>query len=140
MSIDILRVALEAKKGDPLRRFGPFVIEGEEALGVGQQGLVVRVINSIGRTFALKALDPGSHAKNRIERAIQRFLREVEILSQLGGECRMRNPWPDATITLYRKGGKAEEVSGSLVTFRTARKETITVVPKGSTPSRKAIP
>ncbi len=64
----------------------------------------------------------------------------VEILSQLGGECRMRNPWPDATITLYRKGGKAEEVSGSLVTFRTARKETITVVPKGSKPSRRAIP
>ena len=64
----------------------------------------------------------------------------VEILSQLGGECRMRNPWPDAAITLYRKGGKAEEVSGSLLTFRTARQETITVVPKGSTPSRKVIP
>ena len=64
----------------------------------------------------------------------------VEILSQLGGECRMRNPWPDAAITLYRNGGKAEEVSGSLVIFRTAREETITVVPKGSTPSRKVIP
>jgi len=64
----------------------------------------------------------------------------VEILSQLGGECRMRNPWPDAAITLYRNGGKAEAVSCSLVTFRTAREETITAVPKCSTPSRKVIP
>ncbi|MCX5637725.1 MAG: hypothetical protein NTX52_08555 [Planctomycetota bacterium] len=64
----------------------------------------------------------------------------VEIQSQVGGECRLRNPWPDTVLTLYRNGKKAEDLSGSLLTLQTARGETVTVVPQGSTPSRKKIP
>ncbi|MDP2896009.1 MAG: hypothetical protein Q8Q12_05545 [bacterium] len=63
----------------------------------------------------------------------------VEIQSRVGGECRLRNPWPEATLTLYQNGKKAEDVSGSLLTFATARGETIIVVPRASKPSRKRI-
>lgn len=41
----------------------------------------------------------------------------VEIQSQVGSECRLRNPWPDAALTLYRNGKKAEDLSGSLLAF-----------------------
>jgi hypothetical protein len=66
----------------------------------------------------------------------------VEIQSQVGGECRLRNPWPDAELTLYRNGRKAEDLSpdlSGLLKFPTARGETITVVPKGSIFSRKKV-
>jgi len=58
----------------------------------------------------------------------------VEIQSQVGGECRLRNPWPDAALTLYRNGKKAGDLSGSLPAFPTARGETVTVVRRGSMP------
>jgi len=63
----------------------------------------------------------------------------VEIRSQVGGECRLRNPWPDTTLTLYRNGEKTEDLSGPLLKLPTARGETVTVVPKGSTPTRKKV-
>lgn len=66
-------------------------------------------------------------------------IQSVEIQSQVGGECRLRNPWPEATLTLHRNGKQAEDVSGSLLTFATARGETIIVVPRASKPSRKRI-
>ncbi len=61
----------------------------------------------------------------------------VEIKSQVGGECRLRNPWPEKTVTLYRKGNKDEDLSGSPLKFPTAQGETLIVVPQGSKPSRK---
>jgi len=66
----------------------------------------------------------------------------VEIHSQVGGECRLHNPWPDTALTLYRDGRKAEDLSADssgLLRFPTSRGETITVVPKGSTFSRKKV-
>ena len=66
----------------------------------------------------------------------------VEIQSQVGGECRLRNPWPDTALTLYRNGKRAEDLSpdlSGLLRFPTARGETITVVPRGSTPCRKEV-
>jgi len=61
----------------------------------------------------------------------------VQIQSKVGGECRLCNPWPEKTLTLYRNGKKTKDLSGSLLTFPTARGETITVVPKGSIPCPK---
>lgn len=52
----------------------------------------------------------------------------VEIKSQAGGECRLRNPWPKAAVMLYSNSGKAKKLSGSLLVFPTARDETITLV------------
>jgi hypothetical protein len=63
----------------------------------------------------------------------------VQVKSQAGGECRLRNPWPDAMVTLYRDSKKAEDLSGSLLTFPTAKGETIVIVTRGSAPSRKKV-
>ena len=70
----------------------------------------------------------------------KRRIEFVEIQSQAGGECRLRNPWPNAALTLYRNGKKAEDLSGSLLAFPTARGETVILVPRGSAPPRKVIP
>ncbi len=63
----------------------------------------------------------------------------VEIRSNAGQACRLQNPWSEKTVTLYRNGKKAEDLSGSLLTFPTAKEETIVIVPRGSTPSRKKV-
>jgi hypothetical protein len=48
-------------------------------------------------------------------------IRFVEILSQLGGECRIRNPWPSATTTLFCNGKKMDEMKGPLLKFPTEK-------------------
>jgi hypothetical protein len=63
----------------------------------------------------------------------------VDIKSQVGGECRLRNPWPESTVTLSRNSRKAEDLSGSLLTFPTGKGEVVSIVPQGATPSRKEI-
>jgi hypothetical protein len=63
----------------------------------------------------------------------------VEILSQTGGECRLRNPWPDTLATLYRNGSKAEDLSGLLLRFQTVQGESIVLVPQGIAPARKKV-
>lgn len=58
----------------------------------------------------------------------------VEIDSQLGGECRIRNPW-DERVDVYRNGVKSETLRGkenSLLSFNTEAGEHILLVPKGS--------
>jgi len=64
----------------------------------------------------------------------------VEIRSQAGGPCRLRNPWPGKTLTLYRNGKPAESLSGPLLKFPTTRNEVITVIPEGPTASGRKIP
>lgn len=64
----------------------------------------------------------------------------VQIQSQVGGECRLHNPWPDMTVTLYRDGKKPGDLSGSLLKFPTTPGETIVAVPKGTMPARKKVP
>ncbi len=58
----------------------------------------------------------------------------VEIESQIGGECRVRNPWNNR-VTLYRDGREAERVTGSLLTFDTRKGERLVLLPPG-----KALP
>jgi hypothetical protein len=64
----------------------------------------------------------------------------VEVQSQAGGQCRLHNPWTDGAVTLYRDGKKAEDLSGTLLAFPTVKGETITVLPKGTSPSPKKVP
>jgi len=64
----------------------------------------------------------------------------VEIRSKVGGECRLSNPWPDTALELFRNGKQTESLSGEQLTFATERGETVTLVPKGSSPQRKIIP
>jgi hypothetical protein len=61
----------------------------------------------------------------------------VQIQSQKGSVCRLRNPWPDKTVTLYRNGKQTEDLSGPLFVFPTFAGETIVVVLQGVTPAVK---
>jgi len=58
----------------------------------------------------------------------------VEITSQLGGICRIRNPWPGNTISIYRNGVKAKYLAGSLISFSTSTNEDIKIVRQGVNP------
>ena len=54
----------------------------------------------------------------------------VEILSTAGGECRIKNPWPGASVEV-RGGGddKASVISGDLLKFSTVRGQTVRLAP-----------
>ena len=60
----------------------------------------------------------------------------VELLSNAGAPCKLRNPWDAAAATLYRDGKKSQDLEGTLLTFPTAKGENIVVVPKGATPDQ----
>ncbi len=53
----------------------------------------------------------------------------VQVKSRIGGECRLRNPWPGATVTLERDGTKAQDLSGDLLRLATTKGEVITIRP-----------
>jgi hypothetical protein len=53
----------------------------------------------------------------------------VRIESKMGGECRLRNPWPGTSVFLERNGTKAEDQSGDLLRFSTTKAEIIMVHP-----------
>jgi hypothetical protein len=55
----------------------------------------------------------------------------VAIQSQLGGPCRVRNPWPNSNVSLQRDGGAAEDARGPLLEFPTAPRERIVLAPAG---------
>ena len=77
--------------------------------------------------FTLGARDAflisASREKGRIE--------FVEIHSNKGGQCRVKNPWPGAEITLYHSGGSVEHISGEILAFSTVTGETVVMMPKG---------
>jgi hypothetical protein len=56
----------------------------------------------------------------------------VEIDSELGSFCQLKNPWPYRTARLYRDGQAGEELSGPLFSFRTKKGENLVIVPSGS--------
>jgi hypothetical protein len=50
----------------------------------------------------------------------------LQIKSGAGGQCRVRNPWPDAQrVNVQRNGNKAEPMSGSTLLFPMAAGETV---------------
>ncbi|MBN1361811.1 MAG: hypothetical protein JW993_14540 [Sedimentisphaerales bacterium] len=53
----------------------------------------------------------------------------VQIESQAGAECRLRNPWPDATVALHRDDRKSGELAGELLVFPTRKGEMIVITP-----------
>jgi hypothetical protein len=101
---------------------------------------VLRIFNSLPKSWdaAFTLLARGgfvvssSMKKGRIE--------FVQIQSQVGGECRLQNPWPGTTVTVYCDGKKPGDLSGSLLKFATTRGDTVVVVPKGTMPARKNVP
>jgi hypothetical protein len=57
----------------------------------------------------------------------------VEIHSQLGGECWLRNPWGEGEVTLFLNGLQTEKLVGSLLKFSTAKGEVIVICERGET-------
>ena len=53
----------------------------------------------------------------------------VEVKSQAGGECRLRNPWPDMPVALERNGNKPEQLSGEPLRFLTTKGEVVMIRP-----------
>ncbi len=66
----------------------------------------------------------------------------VEIKSLAGAQCRLRNPWGEKAVAVYRDGTKWKDMAGALLRFETAREEVFVIVPAGSTPQqyRRTIP
>ena len=59
----------------------------------------------------------------------------VEILSQSGNECRVRNPWGENTaLTLYKNHNKWKDMEGSLISFATKKGKNYLLVPVGIEP------
>ena len=109
----------------------------------GDASGVLQIFNSWPKSWdvAFTLLAPGgfvvssSMEKGRIE--------SVQIQSQVGGQCRLENPWPGTTVTLYRDGKKAGDLSSDesgLLRFPTAPGEAIVVVPKGTLPASRKVP
>jgi hypothetical protein len=54
----------------------------------------------------------------------------VEIKSQAGADCTVRNPWSGATLEVLRNGASAPDVSGDTIRFSTSLGEEIRLIPK----------
>lgn len=64
-------------------------------------------------------------------------IRGVEIESQSGGECRIRNPWVDKPLALYVNGQKTREASDSLLKIPISKGDVLTLLPASSQPVQK---
>ncbi len=53
----------------------------------------------------------------------------VELESQAGAGCRLRNPWGGAEVVLRRNGRTAETLAGTPLAFATSKREKIRIVP-----------
>jgi len=59
----------------------------------------------------------------------------VEILSQGGQICRIRNPWPAAeSLTIHRNGAAWKTLNGALLTFETKRNSRYLLIPSDAKP------
>jgi glycosyl hydrolase family 95 len=65
-----------------------------------------------------------------------RQIQFVEVKSQLGGECRIKNPWPTTHVAIHR-GDHSETTNGDVLKFDTAKDETILLVPAGASPQNQ---
>ncbi len=54
----------------------------------------------------------------------------VELVSNAGAPCRLRNPWANAEIEIHRNGAPVETLTGPLLSFETKKGEPIIVQPK----------
>jgi len=127
-------------------REGPGAIDAEHigGLSFGIHSSLLTNISAIGEDPVLqvfpawpsdwdaqfKLLAPGAFLVTSSKRNAK--IEFVELQSQAGAPCKIKNPWGDAAVTLYRNGRKAEDVKGALLTFTTSRGEDVVLVPEGT--------
>jgi hypothetical protein len=51
----------------------------------------------------------------------------VNVLSEKGQPCRMKNPWGNAAVRLTRNGTPSETLNGELLSFKTKSGETVRI-------------
>jgi hypothetical protein len=59
----------------------------------------------------------------------------IEVTSQRGGPCTIRNFWGRQSVDLYRNNKKSETLSAELLTFATKPGENIVIVKSGTKPA-----
>jgi hypothetical protein len=59
----------------------------------------------------------------------------IEVTSQRGGPCTLRNYWGKQGVDFYRNSHKSETLSSELLTFATKPGENIVIVKSGTTPA-----
>jgi hypothetical protein len=59
----------------------------------------------------------------------------IEVTSQRGGPCTMRNYWGKQGVDIYRNNKKSETLSAELLTFATKLGENIVIVRSGTKPA-----
>jgi hypothetical protein len=64
----------------------------------------------------------------------------VDVVSQIGGDFQLTNPWGASAVTIYRDGHKAEDLTGGIVKLKTARGEHFAIAPRGSAPRPMLFP
>jgi hypothetical protein len=60
----------------------------------------------------------------------------IEIMSQSGGECKIRNPWGESEVSVFKNGREWNDMSGSLLKFGTEQGENFVIIPKGIKPDQ----
>jgi hypothetical protein len=61
----------------------------------------------------------------------------IEVKSQSGGECRIRNPWGDQIdVSIIKNDSIWKDMSGSLIKFETRKGDNFVIIPKGSSPEK----
>ncbi len=134
---DLVKVALPAQYRSSLEQSRPGASRSLQGFGIFSRALhaslllsvsptpvdpsVIRVLDSWPREwdvdFQLLGKD-GFLVSSSLRGGKIRF---VEILSQLGGECRIRNPWPEAAVELQVDGQKQGPLKDPLLKFPTAK-------------------
>jgi hypothetical protein len=56
-------------------------------------------------------------------------IQRVELRSEAGATCRVRNPWGTARVTVYRNGQRWRDMSGPLLAFETVKGDAFTLEP-----------
>lgn len=60
----------------------------------------------------------------------------IEVDAQAGGTCRIRNPWKNTDVTIYRNGKRLTTTNKDLITFSTQRHDHFIILKKGATPNQ----
>ncbi|MHC4215633.1 MAG: glycosyl hydrolase family 95 catalytic domain-containing protein, partial [Planctomycetota bacterium] len=61
----------------------------------------------------------------------------IEIKSQSGGQCRVRNPWPGKQLSVYLNGTKQKNIPGAPgLEFETDKGQILLILPKGTSPQQ----
>jgi len=79
--IDKIIKACEETKLDSIKKFDGYIIQNK--LGKGQQGIVLKIKNNIGKYFALKFYKPTDKDPSILKESLRRFVNEVNTLASL---------------------------------------------------------